>query len=200
MAHFALVDQNNYVIEVCKVSNDVLVNENGEETEEFGIQFLNTVTPIEENRRWIQTSYNSSFRGNYAGIGMKYDEELDMFVTEKPYESWIIVDGKWEPPIERLEPNMDLGYAHHYDWDESTVSWKLIRDPEIKPIEPPNEGYYWILPEGEYDWVQSEIPPAPDYPPAPGFEFVFDHSSNTWIQTEVPVVEVEVADDTEPVV
>ena len=31
--------------------------------------------------RWIRTSYNSSIRGTYAGIGFAYDEELDEFVA-----------------------------------------------------------------------------------------------------------------------
>lgn len=30
--------------------------------------------------KWIRTSYNSSIRGTYAGIGFKYDAELDEFV------------------------------------------------------------------------------------------------------------------------
>ena len=49
---------------------------------------------------WKKTSYNTSggkhlkngtpFRGNYAGIGMIYDEDNDMFLPKKPYASWVI--------------------------------------------------------------------------------------------------------------
>ena len=30
---------------------------------------------------WKQTSYSGSFRGKYAGIGDRYDAELDEFVS-----------------------------------------------------------------------------------------------------------------------
>jgi hypothetical protein len=30
---------------------------------------------------WIQTSYNSNFRGKYAGIGDRYDKIKDEFVA-----------------------------------------------------------------------------------------------------------------------
>ena len=202
MAHFALVNDTNIVTKVCKIANDVMFDESGEENEQNGIDFLNKVTPPGENQKWIQTSYNASFRGNYAGLGMRYDQDLDMFLHEKPYESWVLVDGKWEPPIDRPEPNLELGYAHHYDWDESNVNWNLVRDPEVKPIEQPDEGYYWVLPEGEYDWVQEELPPAPDYPALEGHEHEFDYDSGQWVQVEIPeetVEELPASDDTETV-
>ncbi len=191
MAHFALVDQNNIVVNVSKISNDVMLDSDGNESEQLGIDFLNKITPPPQNARWIQTSYNSSFRGNYAGIGMKYYEEYDMFLYDKPYESWILIDAKWEPPIERPEPNLELGYAHHYDWDEDNIQWQLVRDPEVKPIELPEEGYYWKLPEGEYDWIQEEIPPAPETPALPGYEYVFDYNFNVWVQSEIQQEGVE---------
>ena len=31
--------------------------------------------------KWIRTSYNSSIRGTYAGIGFTYDAELDEFIA-----------------------------------------------------------------------------------------------------------------------
>jgi hypothetical protein len=37
--------------------------------------------------RWIRTSYNSSIRGTYAGIGFTYDAELDEFVPPTVEES-----------------------------------------------------------------------------------------------------------------
>lgn len=38
---------------------------------------------------WIRTSYNAAvngFRKNYAGIGYRYDAELDEFVAPEPVE------------------------------------------------------------------------------------------------------------------
>lgn len=34
--------------------------------------------------RWIDTSYVGARRGRYAGIGMRYDAEIDEFVIPEP--------------------------------------------------------------------------------------------------------------------
>ena len=78
MAHFAKLDENNKVIEVIVVSNDNILDENGKENEEIGIQFCKKIQG--ENTKWKQTSYNGNIRGRYAGIGMFYDEMIDEFV------------------------------------------------------------------------------------------------------------------------
>lgn len=33
---------------------------------------------------WVRTSYNATIRGKYAGIGDRYDAELDKFVAPQP--------------------------------------------------------------------------------------------------------------------
>lgn len=75
MAHYAFLDEDNFVIEVI-VGKD--------ETE-----ILDGLTPEEwyENfrkRRCIRTSYNGKIRKNYAGIGYYYDEFRDAFIPPKP--------------------------------------------------------------------------------------------------------------------
>ena len=79
MAHFAKLDENNKVIEVIVVSNDNILDENGEESEEIGVQFCKMLQG--ENTNWKQTSYNGNIRGRYAGIGMYYDEIIDEFIS-----------------------------------------------------------------------------------------------------------------------
>lgn len=78
MAHFAELDQNDFVLRVVVVDNADITNPQGQEEEQLGIDLL--VGLFGENTRWKQTSYNASFRGRYAGIGMKYDAALDEFV------------------------------------------------------------------------------------------------------------------------
>jgi len=75
MAHFARVD-NGIVSEVIVIANEVLLDENGVEQESIGVQFCHDTF----GGNWIQTSYNSNFRGQYAGVGMKYDSDIDKFV------------------------------------------------------------------------------------------------------------------------
>jgi len=79
MAHFAKLDENNKVIEVIVVSNDDILDENGEESEEIGVRFCKIIQG--ENTNWKQTSYNGNIRGRYAGIGMYYDETIDEFIV-----------------------------------------------------------------------------------------------------------------------
>ena len=78
MAHFAQIDESNIVTRVIVVNNDCCLDENGQESEEVGIAFCKSITS--SNTRWVQTSYNGNFRGLYAGIGYRYDEENDKFV------------------------------------------------------------------------------------------------------------------------
>jgi hypothetical protein len=74
MAHFARVE-DGIVREVIVVNNEVLKDENGVEQESIGAAFCHDTFGGE----WVQTSYNATFRGKYAGSGMIYDPELDEF-------------------------------------------------------------------------------------------------------------------------
>ena len=76
MAHFARVE-NNIVREVIVVNNEVLENKDFPESEPIGIAFCKSLYGADTN--WLQTSYNSNFRGTYAASGMIYDAELDIF-------------------------------------------------------------------------------------------------------------------------
>jgi hypothetical protein len=84
MAHFARVE-NNIVREVIVINNEVLENKAFPESEPIGIAFCKSLYGADTE--WLQTSYNSNFRGAYAGSGMTYDSELDIFtyptVTEE---------------------------------------------------------------------------------------------------------------------
>lgn len=81
MAHFAKLE-NNIVTQVIVVNNEVLLDENGIEQESIGAQFCQDLFGGE----WKQTSYNATFRGKYASIGMIYDPTIDefKFLPEEP--------------------------------------------------------------------------------------------------------------------
>lgn len=99
MAHWAEVDENNVVIRVTVGSND---------DPDEGYQWL-----IDRlGGRWLKTSYNTQagvhllggtpYRGNYAGIGYTYDEELDAFIPPKPLEGdWQVdpITFQWVPVV-----------------------------------------------------------------------------------------------------
>jgi hypothetical protein len=74
MTHFARIE-NNIVQQIIVIANPVLQDENGVEQEALGAQFCTDTFGGE----WKQTSYNGSFRGQYAGVGMIYDPVADEF-------------------------------------------------------------------------------------------------------------------------
>ena len=79
MAHFAKINSDNIVEQVIVVNNEVLHDDKGVEQESIGVAFCQSLFGADTN--WVQTSYNGSFRGRYAGAGMTYDPIKDEFVT-----------------------------------------------------------------------------------------------------------------------
>ena len=78
MAHFAEIE-NGVVRQVIVINNEVLENKSFPESEPIGIAFCKSLYGADTD--WLQTSYNNNFRGAYAGSGMIYDSELDIFTT-----------------------------------------------------------------------------------------------------------------------
>lgn len=82
MAHFAKLDENNNVLEVHVVYNHLLLDENGVEQEQKGIDWLTEWSG--GHPYWKQTSYNRNFRKNYCGPDWAYDPVRDAFLPPKP--------------------------------------------------------------------------------------------------------------------
>lgn len=120
MAHFAKLDENNFVVEVIVVHNNELIDENGIESESKGIKFCQNLF----GGKWVQTSYTRSKRKHFAGVGYKYDAERDIFISPKPFESWVFNSESaiWEAPVPYPADKRD------YIWDELSLSWQLIPD------------------------------------------------------------------------
>ena len=76
MAHFVQMN-NNTCGQVIVINNEVLENKPFPESEAIGIAFCKSLYGADTE--WLQTSYNSNFRGVYAGSGMIYDPVEDMF-------------------------------------------------------------------------------------------------------------------------
>lgn len=97
MAHFAQL-AGDTVTQVIVVSNDDCGNLEFPASEQVGKDFIASIGLQGE---WKQTSYNNNFRGRYAGIGYRYDSELDEFLApvyeQQTFE--VIV-----PVVEVVEP------------------------------------------------------------------------------------------------
>jgi hypothetical protein len=77
MAHFAKIE-NGIVQQVIVVSNNNCGGGNFPESEPIGQMFIASIGLTGE---WLQTSYNSNFRGCYASAGWSYDPDADEFVA-----------------------------------------------------------------------------------------------------------------------
>lgn len=118
MAHFARVI-NDMVVEVIVAEQE----------------FINTLPDAD---MWVQTSYNThggkhydpetrepdgtpGLRKNYAGIGFKYDKELDAFIPPQPFGSWVLDKETclWKAPL----PMPDDADTRQYLWNEYRQRW-----------------------------------------------------------------------------
>lgn len=116
MAHFAQLNNENIVTQVIVVANQDIIDENGKESEQKGINFCYNLL----GGTWKQTSYNGKMRKNYAGIGYTYDSVRDAFIPPKPYNSWVLNEDTclYEAPTP-----MPTDADKRYSWDEDTTSW-----------------------------------------------------------------------------
>ena len=119
MAHFACLE-NNIVTKVIVVANQDILDEQGQESEQKGIDFCSNLL----GGTWKQTSYNGNIRKNYAGVGYTYDEGRDAFIPPKPYNSWLLDEDtcQWKAPVDY--PTDDKRYT----WNEETLAWDVVSD------------------------------------------------------------------------
>ena len=117
MAHFAQIDESNVVVNVIVVNNEDILDDSEQESEAVGKQFCQDLLGGD----WVQTSYNSNFRKQYAIIGGSYDSTNDVFIAPKPFSSWILNETfDWVSPLPYPEDGQD------YLWDEDTLQWVAI--------------------------------------------------------------------------
>lgn len=152
MAHFAQLDENNTVIQVIVVSNEDILDENGNESEQLGIEFCKNL--LGQDTKWVQTSYNNNFRFKYASYGDVYDsvhdvfippdhyyneeynqvvkngyvysEEYKQFIPPSPYPSWWYDPerNKWRPPFPKPLT------TYQYTWNEDILNWVIVEGSE----------------------------------------------------------------------
>lgn len=121
MSHFAQLDENGVVMQVIRITQDVI------DTGAFG-----------EPLSFVQTSYNTNggihseggtpLRKNFASVGYTYDSVRDAFIPPKPYPSWTLNEQTclWDAPT----PMPADGKL--YEWAEGALSWM-----EVVPAPPP---------------------------------------------------------------
>jgi hypothetical protein len=141
MANFAKINNNNIVESILYISNEDILDENGKESEQKGIDHLNKHNG---QANWVQTSKSGSFRKEYAIIGGTYDPILDEFRRPKPFQSWTYNENtrEWNSPIEK--PNIFIPGAYI---EESTLEKPILYGNDIY------EDHYTTWEEENLRWV-----------------------------------------------
>ena len=124
MAHYAFLDDNGIVTQVI-----VGCDEN---------DLPDGITSWEDHygtfhgQTCRRTSYNTyagqhtlggtPFRGNYAGIGYRYDDTLDAFIPPQPFPSWTLDEAtfQWAAPVQYPDD------GEPYVWDENLLNWAPV--------------------------------------------------------------------------
>lgn len=126
MAHYALIDNNNIVVQVITG-----VDENITQIDTDGTKVGGSAEAWEAfyaSRPWFaglrckRTSYNHRIRKHFAGVGYSYSESLDAFIPPQPFGSWTLNEDTclWEPPT----PYPTDG--RRYLWIEDDLNWQVI--------------------------------------------------------------------------
>lgn len=118
MAHFAKI-VDGIVTDIIVVDNTDMLDGDGNESEAIGKAFCTGLLGGD----WVQTSYNATFRKNYASIGAVYNETLDGFIYPKPFPSWVLNETtcQYDPPVAR-----PIDTEVFYQWDEDNQVWSEV--------------------------------------------------------------------------
>lgn len=135
MAHFARLDENNKVLYVVVVANDVPTSNGPLGENDMHPDGEAWCTKFFKKSNWKQTSYNHNFRKQYAGPGMTYDENADLFISPKPFESWILDNNfDWQPPVAKPDILEHNGNPMYPEWDEENLRWKGNNGEEVDGV------------------------------------------------------------------
>jgi len=124
MAHYALLDSDGIVTQVFTGRDE---NDLADGVDDWEAYYGNV-----HGQTCLRTSYNTvgnqhafggtPFRGNYAGVGYRYDETLDAFIPPQPFPSWMLDQStfQWSSPVTYPDDGAT------YEWDEEAGSWAEV--------------------------------------------------------------------------
>ena len=120
--YFAQINESNTVVKIITVDAQPIEAHGGDKSV-AAENWMKKVFKIPEGHKWVQTSKQSTsdFRKQPAGIGYKYDSNLDIFIAPQLFDSWTLnSNNDWEAPIPY--PSITEGYV--ISWDETNQQWK----------------------------------------------------------------------------
>ena len=133
MAHYAFLDDNDFVVQVIPGKDE------GE-----GTDWEQEYAAV-DGRECKRTSYNTyhnahknggtPFRGNYAGKGYKYDRVNDVFIPPKPFPSWTLDTSIWDYVAPKTKPTLeqctiDEDNIKVIAWNEGNQRWQDVQSED----------------------------------------------------------------------
>lgn len=112
--YVAFLDSNNLVTQVVQAPDD-------------GQDWV-SIYAERKNCTCVETALDGSIREKYAKPGDTYYQDIDAFMSPKPFLSWGLnsTTKKWEAPVEMPDDD-DLVF----EWDEGKKNWVIIYDVAI---------------------------------------------------------------------
>lgn len=127
MAYYAVLDDNNFVINIKTAGHENDWNGEVEWYNELGIVHKRTSYNTRGGIHYQADNTPSqdqskAFRKNCAGIRYYYDPIRDAFIPPKPFRSWILNEDTclWDSPV----PYPNDGKM--YTWNEDILNWQEI--------------------------------------------------------------------------
>jgi hypothetical protein len=131
MAHYALIDSNNIVVQVITGVDENVIQTDLDGTQVGGSTLawerFYSSRPEFAGLKCKRTSYNNNIRKKFAGIGDTYNATFDVFIEPRPFTSWNLnyTTFKWEAPV--AVPEVIEGYI--WVWSEINQEWIQLAIP-----------------------------------------------------------------------
>jgi hypothetical protein len=131
MAHYALINENNIVVQVITGVDENIIQTDLDGTQVGGSseawENFYASQPQFVGLTCKRTSYNGNIRANYASVGGKYDPAFDVFIAPQPYPSWKLnyTTYQWEAPV--AMPESIEGFV--WRWSEINKEWVKVAIP-----------------------------------------------------------------------
>jgi len=133
MAHFAKINSSTNVVE--KV---YLISDSDASTETAGKNKCVELFGATADEYIKTTKGDTTFRGNYAGIGYTWDAVNEIFIPPSPFKGWIWSNSnlRWEPPSTPPVPLLEdlaVGVTTNLlpRWIDEKQSWTIEETDSI---------------------------------------------------------------------
>lgn len=124
MARFAKIGLNSKVIDIIELDDTLCTDADDNFDENLGIQWCT------QRLYWSiwKACTDARFGDKNAGVGATYDEDNDVFIGIKPFNSWTfnISTGDWDPPVSRPADMYGYGGDVKYIWNETDQQWDAV--------------------------------------------------------------------------